>query len=89
MSDSTLREYILKTLKEILQDRFDDKGSCSHYTTFMSNARMCKECKIEKSCSFWTKLIEEQEKENETLNDKIIANNDDDSGGVEIIGMGG
>lgn len=53
-------EYILKTMKEIFEKRFQKKAECASPGTFDKTLPLCaKNCKINKVCAFWTKFFDE------------------------------
>jgi hypothetical protein len=76
----TWNEFILKTLKEVFEKRFEKKAGCNNPGTFDKDAPICvKKCKMAKACAFWTKFFDETEAdakpELEELNkDTVIVN---------------
>jgi len=68
----TWNEYILETLKECAESRFEKRAGCNSFGTYDKEYDTCKkECKIIKACQYWTKLFQESEDDAEKLGNGI------------------
>jgi hypothetical protein len=74
----TWHEYIVETLKECAEKRFEKRAGCNSFGTYDKEYDTCKkECKVIKACQYWTKLFQESEADAESLKD-----------GIEVINVG-
>ena len=62
----TWNEYILDTLKTVVEAKLEKKANCRCVLSFneaFADSRECGSCKVAKSCSYWTKYFEETEED--------------------------
>ena len=68
MCPSTWNEYIVETLKEVAEKRFEKRAACNSFGTYSKTYETClKECKIAKACQYWTTVFEESEEDAEKI----------------------
>ena len=61
---NTWDEFIVKTMKEIFEKRFQKKAECNSPGTFDKTLPLCvNHCKVKKECAFWTKFFDEGEED--------------------------
>ena len=61
----TWDEYIIETMKTVVEKRLEKKAACTAPLTFDKETTICTDgkCKVQKACAYWTKVFLETEED--------------------------